>query len=169
VAKLSLTPEDYAVLDKVVSLRDREFVAVVTSKYRGRYHRSFHVFKRKANQTELVEYENLSSKVKVKANRTDVEGSTYAAAAFLYDKLIDRVYNMPIGGGRVLGKTDYDPETGAITGGGPVAAEEARAEVPLPVKREALRDSFGEHYSEARLAEMEDEDVVVAGRKDDED
>lgn len=161
---LKLTPEFYALMDKVIDLSGDESYSVVTSRSRGVHWRSIHVFKRQPNQADLIEYENIASKVKVKGSRTEIQGSQFAASAFLYDRLIDRVYNFPLGS-HVLGYTEYDTESGEIKSGGPIKAEQARADIPPQAKRTALKDAMGSHMSEGDIAdEYEDDSTTrVAG------
>lgn len=161
--KLSLKPADYDRLDKVVGRTGTEYYSVVSHKVRGRWVRSIHVFARQPSTKELVQYENQVSKLKMRGNRTDVEGSQTLAAKHLYDALIARAYDVPVGW-QILGEVTTD-EAGNVTAGKPLSREEAVREVPSMIKREAVRDSLGEHYSEARISDMEGDEEDVKGEK----
>jgi|PlaIllAssembly_1097288.scaffolds.fasta_scaffold19329_3 hypothetical protein len=162
--KLRLKPEDYEKIDRIVGLSGEEYYSVVTHRVRGKWIRSIHVFARQPMTKELTEYENTASRIKMKGNRTEVEGSQLLAAKHLYDALISRAYDVPVGW-KIYGEVDVD-ETGAVKSGKPLDRPEAVKTVPATIKREALRDTFGEVYSEARVAEMEGEDEEVKGDKE---
>jgi hypothetical protein len=157
--KLRLKPEDYEKIDTIVGLTGDEYYSVVTHRVRGRWIRSIHVFARQPMTKELTEFENTVSRLKVRGNRTEVEGSQLLAAKHLYDALISRAYDVPVGW-QIRGEVAVD-EVGHITTGTPLNREMAVKLVPMTTKREALRDTFGEVYSEARVAEMEGEDEEV--------
>lgn len=163
---LKLTPEQYDLIDKVVGLdkTSEQYYTVVTHRLRGRVIRSFHLFARQPTPAEVTKFEDTASKVKVRGRKTEFEGSSAKAFRHLYDLLILRAYNV-VSGLRILGEipddqTVYDPALG-------LTREQCIEKVPVVVKREALRDSMGEVYSEARINEMEGEDDEVKGDKED--
>lgn len=143
-ATLRLKPEDYDQIDRQVGLKDEEFYAVVTTPHRGKFVRSIHVFGRQPNEKELLAFENLSSKIRIRGNRTDFEGSPLEAFARLYNLLIVRVYDVPVGS-RILGE------------GTPLDKYEAQRMVPTMMKRRALNDTVGTHMSESQVTDMEEE------------
>lgn len=163
-SKLRLKPEDYEKIDRIVGLSGDEYYSVVTHRVRGKWIRSIHVFARQPMTKELTEYENTASRIKMKGNRTEVEGSQLLAAKHLYDALISRVYDVPVGW-KIHGEVTVNEE-GVVTAGKPLDRNDALKIVPLTIKREALRDTFGEVYSEARVAEMEGEEEEVKGDKE---
>lgn len=149
-ASLRLKPEDYDRIDEIVKPTGEEFYAVVTTPFRGRYVRSIHVFARQPNEKELLAFENLSSKIRIRGNRTDFEGSPLEAHARLYNKLIARVYDLPVGN-RILGEIKPDGS------GKPLDNSEAQKHVPTMMKRRALNDTLGTHLSESMVTEMEED------------
>lgn len=160
--RLSLKPEDYDRLDKIVGRTGNEYYSVVTHKMRGRYVRSIHVFHRQPSTKELVHYEQTLSKLRMRGNRTDVEGSQTLAAKDLYNALIVRAYDVPVGW-QILGEITLDKDGVTLVSGKPLTREEAIEHVPPMIKREAVRDAVGEHYSESRVSEMEGDDDEVKG------
>jgi hypothetical protein len=167
VAKsLKLTPEQYGLIDRIVGidLNSEQFYTVVTHRSRGQVVRSFHLFARQPTPTEVTKFEDTASKVKVRGRKTEFEGSQSKAFRHLYDALIVRAYNV-VSGFKILGEVPddqktYDPSLG-------LNREQAIIQVPIVVKREALRDAMGEVYSEARILELEGEDDDVKGDKED--
>lgn len=143
-ATLRLKPEDYDQIDQQVGLKDDEFYAVVTTPFRGRFVRSIHVFHRQPTEKELLAFENLSSKIRIRGNRTDFEGSPLEAFARLYNALISRAYDVPVGS-KILGE------------GTPLDKYEAQRLVPTMMKRRALNDTVGTHMSESQVTDMEEE------------
>lgn len=143
---LRLRPEDYDHIDQQVKLDADagEFYAVVTTPFRGRYVRSIHVFNRQPTEKELLAFENLSSKIRIRGNRTDFEGSPLEAYTRLYNKLISRVYDVPVGS-KIYGE------------GTPLDREDAQRLVPTMMKRRALNDTVGTHLSESMVTEQEED------------
>lgn len=164
MASRRMTDEDYEKLDKFLQLPDEQFYAVVTTKLRNKWVRSVHVFARHPTPKELTEYERTVSQLRFKGNRTEMEGSQLTAARHLYDLLIDRAYDVPFNNRYVKGELTEDGK-GNITGDG-LTREAARAYVSPMIKRAALRDALGEHYSEAQVAEQDGDDEVK-GKEDD--
>ena len=164
--KLSLSHAEYEKLDKVVGLKDDEFYTVVTHFLRGRYRRSIHVFHRPPTTKELVNYENTVSKLRIRHNRTDVEGSQTLAARDLYNALIDRAYDVPLGN-KILGEIEIGEDGVSVKSGSPLTRDQAQELVPPLIKRTAIMDAIGEHYSESRVAEMDGVEEEV--KKDEED
>lgn len=160
-SKLKLTPEDYDRLDKLVNRQGTEYYSIVTTKLRGKFVRSVHVFARQPMTKELTQFENTASKVKIRGQRTDVEGSQILAYKHLYDALIARAYDVPVGW-QIHG--DAKPDEQGVAQGG-LSREQAIEIVPTLLKREALRDVIGESYSEARIDEMVGDDEEVHGQK----
>ncbi len=159
-SKLVLTRDDYARIEKSCNLKGDEDYAVVTTRHKGLIVRSIHVFARQPMTKELTEYENTASKVKFKGNRAEVEGSQLLAAKHLYDHLIARAYDVPVGRA-ILGEIKEDGE------GTPLTREEAIAKVPVMIKREAVRDMVAQHWSSGQLIDMEgDDDEEVHGDKE---
>lgn len=158
---LQLSPKDYERIDRTVGLTGDEYYAVVSHRVRGRWLRSIHVFARPPMKKELIEYENAASRIKVRGRKTEFEGSQLTAASRLYDALISRVYDVPVGW-RIYGEVTVDDQ-GRILKGAPLSREQAIEMVPATIKREAIRDSIGEMYSEARIADLEGEDEEFRG------
>lgn len=143
-SKLVLKPEDYDKIEALAGIKDTEEYSVVTHKMRGRAFRSIHVFERQPSTKELTEYEDVASKVKMKGKNAEVGGSTVLASAGLYDKIINRVYDLPIGR-RIHGASEN----------GPLQRADAVKLVPPLVKRVAIRDLVGEVYSSSQLEDNE--------------
>lgn len=148
-----LREEDYAKIDAIVKPTPDEGYAVVWHKLYGKWYRSVHVFARQPSTKEVQEYENTASKLRFRSNRAEVEGSQVVAAKQLYDRLIARVYDLPVGR-RVLGE------------GTPLSRDQAVELVPVLVKREAIREFTGEVYAASRLAEEEGETAELASEED---
>lgn len=167
-SKLVLTREDYTRIEEMCNLTGDEDYAVVTTRHRGLIIRSIHVFARQPMTKELTEYENTASKVKFKGNRAEVEGSQLLAAKHLYDHLIHRAYDVPVGR-QVLGELTEDtsegPNKGKMTGK-PLDREGAIAKVPVMIKREAVRDMVAQHWSSGQLVEMEGDEEEVKGEQE---
>lgn len=157
-SKLVLNKDAHRQIQSLIELKDTEEYSVVTHRVHGEWKRSIHVFARLPTTKELTDYENKASKVKFRgAGKAEVEGGAAVAAETLYNKLVDRVYDLPIGT-RIYGEVTLE---NGVRSGKPLSGEDARGKVPVLVKREALRDFVGEVYSESRLAEREgDEDEV---------
>lgn len=141
---VKMSPEDYAKVEAAINLQNDEDYTVVFHKRHGQIRRSVHVFSRQATTKEVSAYENTASRLKFKGNKAEIEGSQTLAAEQLYNKLIARVYDLPIGR-RVYGEDK------------PLGAEEARGIVPVLVKREAIRDFLGEVYAASRFDEDGDD------------
>ena len=154
---LRLKSDDYKRIDQVVSPKGDEYYTVVTTALRGQYIRSIHVFSRQPMTKEMTEFENTASRMKFKGTRAELEGSQLLAYKKLYDALIVRAYDVPVGMS-IHGETVTD-EHGKVISSNPLNADDARRLVPLVMKREALRDSM-DHMSENRVVEDEGEDEV---------
>jgi hypothetical protein len=165
VKKLALTPDQYEKIETSIGLKDTEDYAVVTHRIRGKYERSIHVFARLPNTKELAEYESRASKLKFRGNKAEVEGSQLVAARDLYNLLIVRAYDVPVGTRTIIGKTDPD---GTVH---PISRDDAKAQVPPMVKREAIRDFVAGHWSQGQISDMveEDDEQVVKDKDDEED
>ena len=159
-SKLVLTKDDYERIEQQCALTGEEDYAVVTSRHRGLIIRSIHVFARQPMTKELTEYENTASRVKFKGNRAEVEGSQLLAAKHLYDHLIARAYDVPVGR-QILGEIKEDD--GRMIGK-PLDRNDAIAKVPVMIKREAVRDMVAQHWSSGQLIEMSgDDDEEIKG------
>ncbi len=164
-SKLVLSREDYSRIEKMCDLKGDEDYAVVTTRHKGLIIRSIHVFARQPMTKELTEYENTASKVKFKGNRAEVEGSQLLAAKHLYDHLISRAYDVPVGRA-ILGELKEVPgerEGESRMVGTPLQREDAIAKVPVMIKREAVRDMVAQHWSSGQLVEMEGDEEEVKG------
>jgi hypothetical protein len=163
--KLALTPADYEAIEKNCNITGTEDYAVVTHRIRGAYTRSIHVFDRLPNTKELAEYENPASKLKFRGNKAEVEGSQLLAARDLYNLLIVRAYDVPVGTRTILGGEGPDGTPK------PLSRDEAKAKVPPMIKREAIRDFVAGHWSQGQISDMveEDDDVEVKDKDDEED
>lgn len=153
-----MTADDYEKIEKAAGIKGDEGYSVVFHKFRARWYRSVHVFARQPTTQDITQYEDIASKVKFRGSRAEVEGSQTLASKKLYDRLIDRVYDLPVGL-KVLGEFGK---------GGPLSRDEAIDKVPVLVKREAIRDFIGEVYSAARMDEAEggSDEVVNASEGD---
>lgn len=167
-SKLVLRKQDHAEIQKLISLGDNEEYSVVTHRIHGEWKRSIHVFKRLPSTPEMTEYENAVSRIRFKgAGKAETQSGAVKASETLYNKLVERVYDLPIGS-RVYGEVTMAPD--GTTSGRPLTGEEARSKVPVLVKKEALTDFVGQVYSESRLAEREgDDDEEVVKDKDDQE
>ncbi len=154
---LRLKSDDYKRIDEFVKPVGEEYYTVVTTALRGQYIRSIHVFSRQPMTKEMTEFENTASRMKFKGSRAELEGSQLLAYKRLYDLLIVRAYDVPVGM-TIYGETKTD-DKGVVSSVNPLNAEDARRLVPLVMKREALRDSM-DHMSENRVAEDEGEEEV---------
>lgn len=166
-SKLLLKKEDHDKIQQLIELKGDENYSVITQRVHGTWRRSIHVFTRLPKTSELTDFENTSSKVKFRGGgKAEVQSGAVLASVKLYNILIDRVYDLPIGN-RIYGEVTMD-EAGNRTGE-PLRGAELREKVPALVKREALRDFIAEVYSESRLAERETDDDEDEVKKDDED
>ena len=163
VSKLVLKREDYERIEKLCNVQDHEDYAVVTSRQKGLIVRSIHVFARQPMTQEITEYENTASKVRFRGNKAEVEGSQTLAAKHLYDHLIARAYDVP-DGRRILGEIKIEKD-GSSTGK-PLSREEAKAKVPVLLKREAIRDMVAQHWSAGQLIDMEGEEEEIKGEQE---
>lgn len=162
-SKLLLRKVDHDKIQKIVKLQGEEDYAVVTHRVHGEWKRSIHVFDRLPTTKEMTDYEDTASRVKFKGqNKAVIEGSQVQASSVLYNKIINRVYDLPLGN-RMFGEVNEDGT------GRPLNSKEATDRVPSLVKREALRDFIGEVYSESRLAEREGDDEEITVKADSED
>ena len=154
--KAILRTEDYQKIEAAVGLKDEEDYVVLAHKRHNTISFSTHVFARLPTAKELVKYEETSSRLKFRGNRAEIEGSSITAAVTLYDLLIDRAYDVPVGR-RVFGEQGK---------GGPLDRDKAKAIVPVMYKREAIREFVGSVQSATSLAESEEE-AEVKGKEDD--
>jgi len=155
-ASLRLKPEDYDRIDAVVPPKGDEYYTVVTTPFRGRYIRSIHVFHRQPTTKELLAFESLSTKIRIRGNRTDFDGSPLEAHVRLYNTLISRVYDVPVGN-TVMGRV-VDDAGRPIKDGRPLDVAEASKYVPDMMKRRALSDVLGNHITESQATEIADEE-----------
>lgn len=123
-----LSAEDYERIEAKINLTGTEDFVVVSQRRHTKINFSIHVFKRQPMTKELTQYEETSSRMKLRGTRAEVEGSPLLAAKTLYDKLIDRVYDIRVGRQLVEG---------------PLDASDAVTQVPQLVKREAIREFLG--------------------------
>jgi hypothetical protein len=167
-SKLILKKEDHVKIQDLVTLQGNEEYSVVTHRIHGEWKRSIHVFKRLPSTTEMAEYENAASKVRFRgAGKAETLSGAVKASEALYNKLISRVYDLPVGT-RIYGEVTI--ERNGQRAGLPLNEEESRQRVPILVKKEALTDFVGQVFSESRLAEREgDEDDEVKDEKPEED
>lgn len=161
--KLVLKREDYLTIQKAIGITGTEHFSVVTHRSMGMIFRSIHVFARQPMTAEITEFESTASKMKFRGNKAEVEGSQVRASLHLYNHLITRAYNVPIGL-QILGETDI--ENGQIVKGGPIDRETAIRDVPALIKREAVRDATSQHWSQGQLVDMEGEEEEVHGAKE---
>lgn len=166
--RLSLKPKEYERIDKLVGLKDGEYYAVVASRLRGTMVRSIHVFARQPMTKELTEYENTAGKMKFRRQNAEIEGSALLAAKHLYNALIARAYDVPVGW-QIHGEIKVD-DKGEPEDGYPVKGyldrEQAKTIVPDLIKRSAIRDAVEQHFSEAQMSEMDDTQTEVKGQMD---
>lgn len=134
-----LKSEDYEKIEKSVNLTGQEDFVVCVHKRHNKIAFSVHVFERQPSTKEIVAYEETASKMRFKGTKAEIEGSAVLASKNLYDRLIARVYDLPIG--RETHKT--------------LDRENAVRMVPVLVKREAVRDFVGGVISANQLAENE--------------
>lgn len=151
-----LTADDYTKIETAVIPQGTEDYVVVWHLRHGKWSRSVHVFERQPMTKEITDYENTASKLKFKGNKAEVEGSQTLAARDLYNKLISRVYDLPVGR-QVLGEFGKDA---------PLDRSAAIEKVPVLVKREAIREFVGEVYSASRMAESEGDAEVPTSEGD---
>ena len=163
VSKLVLKREDYERIEKLCNIQDSEDYAVVTTRQKGLIIRSIHVFARQPMTQEITEYENTASKVRFRGNKAEVEGSQTLAAKHLYDHLIARAYDVP-NGRRIMGEIKVDKDGKPV--GKPLSREEARRDVPVLLKREAIRDMVAQHWSAGQLIDMEGEEEEIKGEQE---
>lgn len=164
-SKLVLSKGDHEKIQEMVNLQNEEDYAVVTHRIHGEWKRSIHVFTRLPSTKELTVYENSASKMKFRAGgQAEIQGGSVEAAGILYNKLVTRVYDLPIGN-RVFGEVTVNSD--GSTSGSPLERNSAIDKVPPLVKREALRDFIGEVYSESRIAEKQGDDDEVKEKSED--
>jgi hypothetical protein len=144
-----VTRADHAIIQSKIHLQGTEDYAVVIQKGKGFWNKSIHVFSRQPSQRELQTFEETSSRLKFKGQKAEMEGSPIFAAAELYNRLIDRVYDVLVG----------------VQSHERMNSEQARTFVPPLVKREAIREFTAEVYSASRMEEAEG----ISEGKDDED
>jgi hypothetical protein len=153
---LRLKPEDYDAIDKVVQPKNDEYYSVVTTPHRGKYIRSIHVFHRQPSTKELLAFESLSAKIRIRGNRTDFDGSPLEAHVRLYNTLISRAYDVVVGN-KVMGQV-IDDKGDPIPNARPLDVSEASKFVPDMMKRRALADVLGNHITESMATEMADDE-----------
>lgn len=149
--KSILKSEDYEKIEKSVNLQGSEDFVVCVHRRHNKVSFSVHVFDRQPMTQEIVAYEETASKMKFKGTKAQIEGSQVLASKNLYDKLITRVYDLPVG-----------RHTHAK-----LERADAVQIVPVLVKREAIRDFVGGVQSANSLAESEGEEAEVVGAEDD--
>ena len=156
MSRVSLGREDHLRIQKAITLQGDEVYSVVTHRIYGVFKRSIHVFGRLPATKELIEYaETVAGAGFRDQARADLGAGRIRAAEALYDRLVEGVYDLPIGEktyGEVNMKDDGSME------GTPLCSVDARATVPVMVKREALRDCIGAVYSESRLDRRQSDD-----------
>jgi hypothetical protein len=159
-SKLVLSRQDYIQIEGEIKLQGDEDYAVVTHKGKGEWFRSIHVFQRHPNQKELQTYEHTASRVKLKGNKAELEGQKLLAAKDLYNLLINRVYDLPVGR-KIYGNAD--------NGEPPLDREAAMRLVEPLVKRAAILDMVSEVYSASQIEEREgvDEESPGSAKEDD--
>lgn len=151
---------DYETIQQYAGVNGTEDFAVVTTRAKGLMVRSIHVFARQPMTSEMTEFENTASKMKFRGNKAEVEGSQLRAALHLYNHLISRAYDVPVGL-QILGEVTV--EGGKIVSGKPLTRDEAIAQVPVLIKREAIRDMTAQHWSQGQIVEMEGDEEEVKG------
>lgn len=163
-SKLILSKDDHLKIQALIELTGEEDYSVVSHRIHGEWKRSIHVFSRLPTTQELTDFENKASKVKFSGGgKARIEGGAVSASETLYNKLVDRVFDLPVGN-RIFGEVSL--VEGKRTGA-PLKSADARSRVPPMIKREALRDFLGEVYSESRLAEREGDDDEVKDKEED--
>lgn len=140
--KKILTKQDHDLIIERIKPKGDEDYAVVVSKGKGYWNRAVHVFSRQPTTTEINKYEQTGSKLKFRGQKAEVEGSAILAAVDLYNKLVDRAYDVLIG-----------LRTHEV-----LNVEQARALVPPMDKRAAIVEWIGNVHGATRMAEMEGED-----------
>jgi hypothetical protein len=148
-----VTRHDHTLIQQKCQLTGSEDYAVVIQKGKGFWNKSVHVFSRQPTLKELQEYEESSSRLRFKGQKAEMEGSPIAAASALYNKLVERTYDV------LVGLKSHDK----------FSAEQARTFVPPLVKREAIREFTAEVYSASRMDEAEGIETGVDDDKDDDD
>lgn len=151
-SKLKLTPEHYTQIDAKVKPEGAEVYSVVTHKHRGQYRRSIHVFLRMPNEQELHAYESSASNVEFKNKTAKVRGAQVPAACKLYDTLIARAYEVPVGQ-RVLGEIE------------PLNAKDASKFVDPMTKRQAVIELVGQVWASSSFDDDDDEAEGDEGSK----
>src|SRR5512135_947991 len=147
-SKKILKAEDYKRIEDRIDLKGEEDYVVLAHKRHNTISFSIHVFARQPMPKEMVAYEEESSRLKFRGQRAEIEGSQIIASRHLYDALIARSYDVPLG--RVThAERDRD---GSIK------------HVPMMVKREAIRTFLGNVMSAADLAEEAGEETAVTGK-----
>ena len=112
-----VTRHDHTLIQQKCQLTGSEDYAVVIQKGKGFWNKSVHVFSRQPTLKELQEYEESSSRLRFKGQKAEMEGSPIAAASDLYNKLVERVYDVLVGlksHDKLLGGAGAD--LGAATG-----------------------------------------------------
>lgn len=145
--KTILKSEDYERIEKQVKLEGNEDFVVCIHRRHNKINFSIHVFDRQPMTQEIVAYEETASKMKFKGTKAQIEGSQVLASKNLYDRLISRVYDLPVG------RQNYPL----------LMDDEARRIVPALVKREAIRDFVGGVVSANAMADSEGEEGEVVG------
>lgn len=135
-----VSPEEHAIIQrKCIKDPATEDYVVVVQKAKGFWQKTIHVFHRQPTQKELQTYEETSSKVKFRGSKAEMEGAPLQAASSLYDKIIERAFDVWVG----LQKHEQ------------MDAATARAKVLPTMKREAIRELVAEVYSASRMEEAE--------------
>jgi len=146
-----MSKEDFNKIETACEIKDTEEYSVVWHKVKGQWLRSIHVFERQPMTSELTKYEDIVSKVKVKGQKVTMEGSQVSGAKYLYDLLVQRVYDLPLGR-KVIPQLN--------------GSDAAKTVLPL-VKREAIRDFIGEVYSDARMNDIEGDEEDADAKEGD--
>ena len=127
-SRMSLSREDHLRIQEAISLQSNEIYSVVTHRIYGMFRRSIHVFAHLPATKELIEYtETVAGAGFRDQARAGLGAGRIRAAEALYDRLVERVYDLPIGEktyGEVTVKDDGSVE------GTPLCSADARATVP---------------------------------------
>jgi len=145
-----LKSEDYERIEASVKLTGQEDFVVCVHKRHNKLSFSIHVFERQPMTQEVLAYEETASKMKFRGTKAEMDGSQVLASSNLYNKLIARVYDLPVG--RVV--HDQLDRAAAVQ------------LVPVLVKREAIRDFVGGVISANQLAENEGTEAEMTAPRD---
>lgn len=151
--KRVLTRDDHTLIQQrcQINPESNENYAAVLQKGKGFFKWSIHVFRHDPTMTQINKYEQTASRVEFKGQKARIEGSQIEAAVELYDKIIDRAYDI------MRGLKTHEQ----------LNREEAQKLVPPLVKREAIREMVGEVYSASRMEEIEGHETGMDDEDDD--